>query len=229
MLEASTPDLLKEDKPLMVLWQYRDLFWQGLLTTLELTVLSFIFAMIVGTIMAIFRISPIKPLRAVGLIYVDIFRNVPLMSLIIVVVYALPEIGLLWSYKTSMIIAMTLVGGSFICEALRGGINSVPSGQIEASRSLGLGFGGTIRFVVLPQAFRSMVQPMVTTFIGIFLSSSLAGVVGVMDLTATVTYINNKEARGLMTFMVAALMYLVISLGAGAVGDRLERRLRVLR
>lgn len=213
----------------MVLWQYRDLFWQGLLTTLELTVLSFVFAMIVGTIMAIFRISPIKPLRAVGLIYVDIFRNVPLMSLIIVVVYALPEIGLLWSYKTSMIIAMTLVGGSFICEALRGGINSVPAGQIEAARSLGLGFGGTIRFVVLPQAFRSMVQPMVTTFIGIFLSSSLAGVVGVMDLTATVTYINNREARGLETFMVAAVLYLVISLGAGAVGDRLERRLRVLR
>ena len=74
-----------------------------------------------------------------------------------------------------------------------------------------------------------MVQPLVTTFIGIFLSSSLAGTVGVMDLTATGTYINNREARGLMTFMVAAIIYLVISLGAGAVGDRLERKLRVLR
>ena len=213
----------------MVLWQYRDLFFEGLLVTLQLTVLSFLFAMLVGTVMAIFRISPIAPLRAVGLIYVDIFRNVPLLSLIIVVVYALPEIGLMWSYNNSVIISMSLVGGAFICESLRAGINSVPAGQIEAARSLGLGFTGTVRYVVLPQAFRSMVQPLVTTFIGIFLSSSLAGTVGVMDLTATVTYINNREARGLITFMVAAIIYLVISLGAGAVGDRLERKLRVLR
>ena len=213
----------------MVLWQYRDLFFEGLLVTLQLTVLSFLFAMLVGTVMAIFRISPIAPLRAVGLIYVDIFRNVPLLSLIIVVVYALPEIGLMWSYNNSVIISMSLVGGAFICESLRAGINSVPAGQVEAARSLGLGFTGTVRYVVLPQAFRSMVQPLVTTFIGIFLSSSLAGTVGVMDLTATVTYINNREARGLMTFMVAAIIYLVISLGAGAVGDRLERKLRVLR
>ena len=213
----------------MVLWQYRDLFFEGLLVTLQLTVLSFLFAMLVGTIMAIFRISPIAPLRAVGLIYVDIFRNVPLLSLIIVVVYALPEIGLMWSYNNSVIISMSLVGGAFICESLRGGINSVPAGQTEAARSLGLSFTGTVRYVVLPQAFRSMVQPLVTTFIGIFLSSSLAGTVGVMDLTATVTYINNREARGLMTFMVAAIIYLVISLGAGAIGDRLERKLRVLR
>ena len=213
----------------MVLWQYRDLFFEGLLVTLQLTVLSFLFAMLVGTVMAIVRISPIAPLRAVGLIYVDIFRNVPLLSLIIVVVYALPEIGLMWSYNNSVIISMSLVGGAFICESLRAGINSVPAGQIEAARSLGLGFTGTVRYVVLPQAFRSMVQPLVTTFIGIFLSSSLAGTVGVMDLTATVTYINNREARGLMTFMVAAIIYLVISLGAGAVGDRLERKLRVLR
>lgn len=213
----------------MVLWQYRDLFFEGLLVTLQLTVLSFLFAMLIGTVMAIFRISPIAPLRAVGLIYVDIFRNVPLLSLIIVVVYALPEIGLMWSYNNSVIISMSLVGGAFICESLRAGINSVPAGQIEAARSLGLGFTGTVRYVVLPQAFRSMVQPLVTTFIGIFLSSSLAGTVGVMDLTATVTYINNREARGLMTFMVAAIIYLVISLGAGAVGDRLERKLRVLR
>ena len=213
----------------MVLWQYRDLFFEGLLATLQLTVLSFLCALRVGSVMAIFRISPIAPLRAVGLNYVDIFRNVPLLSLIIVVVYALPEIGLMWSYNNSVIISMSLVGGAFICESLRAGINSVPAGQIEAARSLGLGFTGTVRYVVLPQAFRSMVQPLVTTFIGIFLSSSLAGTVGVMDLTATVTYINNREARGLMTFMVAAIIYLVISLGAGAVGDRLERKLRVLR
>ena len=124
---------------------------------------------------------------------------------------------------------MMLAGGSFLCEELRAGNNGVPTGQIEVARSLDFTFRGVIRNVVLPQEFRTMVQPLVTVFIGIFLSSSLAGVVGVMDLTATVSYINNREALGLVTFMVAAVMYLTISLVAGVVGDRLERRLRVLR
>lgn len=213
----------------MTLWDYRDQFLDGLLVTLQLTTVAFLGAVILGTIMATFRISPIAPLRAVGLVYVEIFRNVPLMSLIIVVVYALPEIGVTWSYLTCVIVAMLLVGGAFLGEAVRTGINAVPAGQIEAARSLGLTFSGVMANVVLPQAFRSMVQPLVTVFIGIFLSSSLAGVVGVMDLTSTVSYINNREAKGLLTFMVAAVLYLAISLLAGVVGDRLERRLRVIR
>ncbi|MSS85214.1 amino acid ABC transporter permease [Actinomycetaceae bacterium WB03_NA08] len=213
----------------MSLWEYRDQFLSGLGVTVELTAFAFLGAVLIGTFMATCRISPIAPLRVVGLVYVEIFRNVPLMSLIIVVVYALPEIGIVWSYKTCVIVAMLLVGGSFLCEAIRSGVAGVPAGQIEAARSLGMTFYGVMSNVVLPQAFRSMVQPMVTVFIGILLSSSLAGVVGVNDLTATVSYINNREAKGLLTFMVAAVVYLILSLLAGLVGDRLERRLRVLR
>lgn len=199
------------------------------MTTALLTVVSFAGATVLGTIIAAFRISPIAPLRVVGLIFVEIFRNVPLMSLIILVVYALPEIEILLGYNESIILAMTLVGASFICEALRTGVNGVDRGQIEAARSIGLGFSGVVTQVVLPQAFRSMVQPIVTVFIGILLSSSLAGVVGVVDLTTVSNYINNREALGLVTFGVAAVMYIVIALSAGAVGDRLERKLRVLR
>ncbi|MGB3413255.1 MAG: amino acid ABC transporter permease [Microbacteriaceae bacterium] len=211
------------------LWDYRELWWSGLMTTALLTVVSFAGATVLGTIIAAFRISPIAPLRVVGLIFVEIFRNVPLMSLIILVVYALPEIEILLGYNESIILAMTLVGASFICEALRTGVNGVDRGQIEAARSIGLGFSGVVGQVVLPQAFRSMVQPIVTVFIGILLSSSLAGVVGVVDLTTVSNYINNREALGLVTFGVAAVMYIVIALSAGAVGDRLERKLRVLR
>ena len=211
------------------LWDYRDIWWNGLTTTALLTAISFIGAIVLGTIIAAFRISPITPLRVVGLIFVEVFRNVPLMSLIIVVVYALPEIEILLGYNESIILAMTLVGASFVCEALRTGVNSVDRGQIEAARSLGLNFFGVVGQVVMPQAFRSMVQPLVTVFIGILLSSSLAGVVGVLDLTAVSSYINNREALGLVTFAVAAVMYIAIALSAGAIGDRLERRLRVLR
>lgn len=211
------------------LWDYREIWWSGLTTTALLTAVSFVGATVLGTIIAAFRISPIAPLRAVGLIFVEIFRNVPLMSLIIVIVYALPEIEILLGYNESIILAMTLVGASFVCEALRTGVNGVDRGQIEAARSIGLGFSGVVGQVVMPQAFRSMVQPLVTVFIGILLSSALAGVVGVLDLTAAADYINNREALGLVTFTVAAVFYIVIALSAGAVGDRLERRLRVLR
>lgn len=213
----------------MVLWEYRGEFLDGVLMTLQLTVAAFLGAVVVGTIIAVFRISPIVPLRAAGTVFVEIFRNVPLMSLLIVVVYALPEIGILMSYEVSVIAAMVCVGAAFLCEAVRGGINAVPAGQIEAARSLGFTFTGVLGRVVLPQAFRSMVQPLVTVFIGILISSSLAGVVGVEDLTRVVSAINLREAQGLLTFMVAAVIYLTIALAAGGVGAWLEKRLRVLR
>ncbi len=213
-----------------ILWRdYAGDFLTGLGVTLQLTVISFVFALLLGTIIAAFRISPITPLRVVGLIFVEVFRNVPLMSLIIVVVYALPEIEILLSYEAAIIASMSLVGGAFICEALRTGINSVAVGQIEAARAIGLGFLGVLRHVVFPQAFRSMIQPFVSILIGIFLSSSLAGVVGVRDLTGTVSWINNRESLGLVTFGVAAIIYATISLAIAGVGGRLERRLRVVR
>lgn len=213
-----------------VLWNdYAGHFAAGLGITLYLTAASFVLAMVLGTVVATFRISPIAPLRAVGLVYVEVFRNIPLMSLIIVVVYALPEIEILLSYETAVIASMSLVGGAFICEALRTGINSVGAGQIEAARSVGFTFTGVLRYVVFPQAFRSMVQPFVSILIAIFLSSSLAGVVGVVDLTQTVSWINNRESLGLVTFGVAAVIYSLISLGIATVGGHLERRVRVLR
>ncbi|MCB1299474.1 MAG: amino acid ABC transporter permease [Microthrixaceae bacterium] len=213
-----------------VIWEnYLDDFVQGTLLTLGLTAASFVLAAVIGTAIAAFRISPIVPLRTFGLIYVEIFRNVPLMSLIILVVYALPEVSIMLDYVPAVILALSLVGGAFIAEALRSGINSVGVGQIEAARSVGLTFVGVLRLVVLPQAFRSMIQPLITVLIAIFLSTSLAGVVGVRDLTQTVAYINNREALGLLTFAIAAAIYATISLLIAWVGGIVERRVRVKR
>ena len=143
--------------------------------------------MMLGAVLATFRISPVPYLRAVGLIYVEVFRNVPLVSLLILVVYGLPEIGITIDYLPSVMIAMIMVGAAFACEVFRTGVNAIPAGQVEAGRAIGLGFFGILRQIVFPQATRSMIQPIVTLFIGILLSSSLAGVVGVMDLTAQVS------------------------------------------
>ena len=201
----------------------------GLWVSLQLTGVGFGCALVLGVVLATFRISPIAPLRAVGLVYVEIFRNIPLMSLIILLAYALPGIDITLGFKPSIFVALSLVGGSFVCEALRSGINSIDGGQIEAARSIGLNFTGVLREVVFPQAFRAMVQPLVTILISIFLSSSLAGVVGVLDLTQTVNRINNQEALGLIAFIVAAAIYVVISLSVAWVGGFIERRVRIAR
>ena len=144
----------------------------ALWVTLRITGISFGVGLALGTILAVFRISPIRPLRIAGAVYVEIFRNVPLVALVVLVVYGLPEIGLNPDFLPGVIIATTAVAAAFACETLRTGINAVDRGQVEAARSIGLPFSGIMRHVVVPQAARSVVGPSVTLFIGILLSSS---------------------------------------------------------
>ncbi|TNU73577.1 amino acid ABC transporter permease [Miniimonas arenae] len=213
----------------VLLRDYSDDFLAGLWLTLQLTGIGFVGAFVVGTVLAVFRISPIPPLRVAGTLYVELFRNVPLVTLLILVVYGLPYAGLNLGFYWSVILSIVAVGAAFACETLRSGINAVSTGQVEAARALGLTFAGICRELVVPQALRTVIGPIVTLFIGILLSSSLAAVVGMRELTATVAYINNREALGLTTFAVAAAIYVALSLGAAGFGSVLERRLRVLR
>ena len=149
-----------------------DVFAGGFWLTLQLCFLSAIGALIVGTIMAVFRISPVPPLRAVGTGYVTVFRNVPLTIVFFFAAFGLPalgsnadflrvpgldqvftRLGIDLPYFRFAIIALSLYTGAFICEALRSGINAVPAGQAEAARAIALTFGQNLRFVVLPQAW----------------------------------------------------------------------------
>ena len=213
----------------VIFGQYASELIAGVLLTLQFTLIGFVGGFAVGTVLAIFRVSPIAPLRIAGTIYVEFFRNVPLVALLLLVVYGLPYAGVNLGYSWSVILAIVCVGAAFACETLRTGINAVDKGQVEAARALGLGFLGIARNLVVPQALRTVIGPMVTLFIGILLSSSLAAVVGMRELTATMAYVNNREALGLTPFMVAGAIYIILSLSAAGVGATLEKRLRVLR
>ncbi len=213
----------------VIFGQYASELLSGVLLTLQFTLIGFAGGFVVGTVLAIFRVSPIAPLRIAGTIYVEFFRNVPLVALLLLVVYGLPYAGVNLGYFWSVILAIVSVGAAFACETLRTGINAVDKGQVEAARALGLGFFGIARDLVVPQALRTVIGPMVTLFIGILLSSSLAAVVGMRELTATMAYVNNREALGLTPFMVAGAIYIILSLSAAGVGASLEKRLRVLR
>lgn len=213
----------------VLLQEYLGTFADGLWITAQLTLVSFVLGVAIGMVLATCRISPIAPLRVFAGVYVEIFRNVPLVALVLLVVYGLPELGIRLGFIPSVIAAMTAVAGAFACETIRTGINTVGAGQVEAARSVGMTFGPIIRYVVAPQAVRSMISPFVTLFIGVLLSSSLAAVVGLRELTATVSFINNREALGITTFAIAAAIYASISLGAAWLGSRAEKRWVVTR
>ena len=204
-------------------------FGHAILTTLALTAVGFIGSMIIGSLTAIFRVSPIAPLRIAGTFYVEVFRNMPLLSLLIIMVFGLPDVGLRLSLFWSVSVAMMLVGGAFAGEAIRSGINAVPVGNAEAARSIGLTFAQSLAFVIMPQALAAMVQPIVNVFIGQLLGSSLAAAMNVNEITYQVSYLNLQYAGGLGLYAIAAALYVIMALLSGQAGGILERKLAVHR
>jgi glutamate transport system permease protein len=206
-----------------------DALWQGVLTTLGITALAFVSAVLLGTVVAVFRVSPIPPLRIVGAVYVELFRNIPLLSLLILVAYGLPYVGVRLSLYTTAVVCLALVSGSFACETVRAGINGVPVGQAEAARAIGMTFTQSLSTIILPQALRTMVQPLVNIFIGVALGSSLAAAVSVGELTYQAQQVGNQTAESMLLFIISAVVYIVIALLGGGAGSVLERRLAVRR
>lgn len=201
----------------------------GFWVTLGLVAFGFTGAVVLGTIVAVCRIVPIRPLRVLGTAYVEFFRNIPLLTLLVLVVFGLPDVGVMFSFFTSSAICLAVTGAAFVCEAVRGGVNSVAVGQAEAARALGLTFWQSLRQVILPQAFRTMVQPLVNIFIGVVLSSSLAAAVGVAELTYKTQELNLQYAEAIPAFIVATILYMVVSFGGAGAGGWLERKVATRR
>ena len=205
-------------------------FRSGLTVSLELTACVFVLSSLLGVLLAVCRISPVAPLRMAAGFYVTAFRSVPLLVLLTLFVFGLPDLGLVYSLFWTAVTAMSLYWAAFFCEAVRSGIRTVPVGQIEAGRALGLGFGQILRLVVLPQALRAMVQPMATLLIAVTLNSSLAAAVGVTgELTGQTELLDQQYAQPLVTFGAAAVCYVALTMGIGALAALIDRKLRVAR
>jgi len=200
---------------------------RGLVVTLELTVISYIGALVIGTVIAVFRVGPVPPLRWVGAVWVGTFRNLPALVLLVLWVFALPEVGVTFGLFTSACICFSLTFSATVCEMMRSGIASVAVGQAEAARAIGLRFTQVLRYVILPQAFRSMVQPLGNVLIAIVLTTSIAAAVGVTELTYQSQTLTIQYAQALLTFLVSAAFYVAVSLLAGLATGRLERLVRL--
>ncbi|GAA0369211.1 amino acid ABC transporter permease [Actinoallomurus spadix] len=190
-----------------------------------MTVLGFGCALVAGVVLAVFHISPVPPLHRLAVGYVAVFRNIPLLVWLVLFVFGLPEIGLLYPLFGTVTAAMALYWAAFICEAVRSGIRTVPPGQIEAARALGFGFSQLLRHLVLPQAVRSMVQPLGTVFIALTLNTSLAAAVGVRELTGETQFFTITYDIPIPAFAVTTAIYVLITLAGGLLTGRLERKL----
>ena len=214
-----------------LLSQYGDRYLQALFETWKLTVFSFAGAFLIGILITVMRVSPIKPLRVFGDFYVQIFRNIPGAALLILLVYALPYLKIVFAYRVCVLIATTLIPSAFCSEHLMSGINTISPGQIEAARALGLSFFQMIRRVIIPQALRSTVLPMTNLLVATLLTTSLGSQVPLrpMELTGIVSYINTRSAGGVAAFSISAALYCATALLIGFAGSLIDRKVRILR
>ena len=213
--------------------------------TLWMTVVSYVGAMLLALLVTIARVSPISPLRKVGDLYVQIFRNVATISLLVIFYYAFPYLGVVWSEQTcvivvtvlvaasfgSVIVVTVLVAASFGSENFMTGINTIGVGQIEAARSLGLGFRQMLKNVVIPQALRSSVLPMTNLLVAVMLTTAIGSQVPLdpQELTGLVSYINTMSVGGILPFAVSAVLYAGTAFLIGLAGNAIDKRVRILR
>ncbi|MFJ5841367.1 amino acid ABC transporter permease [Streptomyces shenzhenensis] len=202
---------------------------QGFLGTLQLTVYASVLALVLGFVMASFRVAPVAALRAIGAAWVTVLRNTPLTLLFFAVLLGLPRFGLVLPFQVFAVLALGCYTSAFICEALRAGINTVPKGQGEAARSLGMTFGQTLGLVVLPQAFRSVIPPVGSTLIALAKNSAIAGAFSVTELLGTYKTLGELGYNVVWTFVWIAVGYLVVTLAISALFNLLERTWGVAR
>ncbi|KUJ38918.1 amino acid ABC transporter permease [Streptomyces sp. NPDC093228] len=204
-------------------------FAEGFLGTVELTVYSSLLALALGFVMASFRVAPVRSLRVFGTAWVAVLRNTPLTLLFFAVLLGLPRFGLVLPFTVFAVLALGCYTSAFICEALRSGINTVPTGQGEAARSLGMSFGQTLSHVVLPQAFRTVIPPVGSILIALAKNSAIAGAFSVTELLGTYRTLSELGYNIVWTFLWIAVGYLVVTGVISAVFNVLERRWGIAR
>ncbi|HVH94889.1 MAG: amino acid ABC transporter permease [Nocardioidaceae bacterium] len=207
-----------------------DLVVRAFLLTLALLAVSGLISLILGLMLAAFRVAPVPVLRWFGTGYVGVFRNTPLLIIFIFVFFGLPRMEINFPFFVKGCLALSLYTAAFVCEAIRSGVNSIPLGQAEAARAIGLTFSRTMSEVVLPQAVRAVVPPLASVMIALAKNTSVAAGFGLMELTGRMRFFtNNNVADRWWIFLTFALAYVIIVelISSGAI--TLERRWRTAR
>ena len=204
-------------------WLY---LWHGLEVTLVLTVLSLILGTIIGLVVALLRTSTIKPLNWIGKIYVDIIRGTPLLVQLLIMYYVV--FGS-YQFMPKIVVAAIAFGinsGAYIGEIIRGGIESVDKGQMEAARSLGFSRWQAMHLVILPQALKNSLPALISEFIALLKETSVVGWIGLNDIMRGADNIRFQTATAFQSLFAAAVMYLALTAIFTRMMTRVERRLK---
>ncbi|BFR49014.1 amino acid ABC transporter permease [Nitratidesulfovibrio sp. HK-II] len=209
------------DWKLVLSGEYLRWIIDGVVVTCQLSAISLVLAMAIGTLIAVMRLSGVRPLVWFSAGFTEFFRNTPLLVQIFFWYFGsdavLPAAVNQWLYKQNFefaagVIALSVYTAAFIAEEIRSGIFSIPRTQLEASRACGLTFLQAMRYVILPQAFRIIVPPLISQALNLFKNSSLCMTIGVMELTYMARQIESYTFHGFEAFTVSTLIYLTISL-----------------
>lgn len=207
--------------------RYFPLLLAGVGITVRFTLLSFVLGAILGLFLALGRISKSRVLRVPCAVYIDFIRGTPLLAQIYLVHFGLPQV---FGYRPvgwlDALLALTLNSAAYVAEIYRSGIESIDKGQMEAARSLGMTYPQAMRYVILPQAFRRVLPPLVNEFIALTKESSLVSVIGLEDLMMKANMMAGRSFRPFEAYFTAALLYLVLTLILTRVSGKLERGLK---
>ncbi|WP_411841785.1 amino acid ABC transporter permease [Raoultella ornithinolytica] len=201
------------------------MLYAGLVFTIPITLISFSLGLLLGFIVALIRLYGPAPLKSVVRFYVWIIRGTPLLVQLFLIFYALPSVGLTLDAFPAAVIGFTLNVGAFTSEVIRATLLSVAKGQWEAAHSIGMSWGQSLRYIILPQAARVAVPPLSNTFISLVKDTSLASVITVPELFLAAQRIAAVTYQPLILYSEAALLYLLISSVLSYLQSRLELRL----
>jgi glutamate/aspartate transport system permease protein len=214
------------------------LFRDGMVFTLQLTLLSAVGGLILGTILAMMRLSSNKLFNWIGTVYVNGLRALPLLLVIFWFYFLVPYIGawitgssrpLTVGGFTSALITFTLFEAAYYCEIMRAGIQSIARGQVSAGQALGLNYFQVMGHVILPQAFRNMMPVLLTQTIVLFQDTSLVYVLSLTDFMGAAAKVAQRDGRLVEMYLFAALVYFVICFGASRLVRRLQNRMAIVR
>jgi len=207
-----------------------DIFVEGFKNTLILFFSSGAIALVLGTIIGSMRVSPVPAMRAFGTVYVNLVRNTPLTLIMFFFAFGYPKLGFPKAdYLVLALIALSLYTATYVAEALRSGVNTVPVGQAEAARAIGLTFGQSMSLVVLPQAFRAVVPPMMNVFIALLKNTTVAAGFSVLEAGAIRQYLSERGEPAIVVLLWVAGIFVALVAVLSWAQRSLERKWKVAR
>ncbi|MBF1210374.1 MAG: amino acid ABC transporter permease [Gemella morbillorum] len=205
--------------------KYYTTYIDATVTTLKVSLIALLIGLLLGIVICLAKISTIKVLNVLATIYVEVIRNTPILVQIMIIYFALPEVGISFTPFMSAIIALSINSGAYVSEIFRSGILAIDKGQMEAGRSLGLSYFQTMKFIILPQALKNSLPALGNEFISLVKESSIVYFVGVADIMFAANTIKNATYETFGPYLIAAAIYFIITSVLSFLVKRLEKKL----